>query len=43
MKKGLKDVCILSLLFLIADQMIKIILNNRMIVNQTVVIIKNFF
>ena len=43
MKKGLKDILGLSFVFLIIDQIVKIVLNNRMILNQTVIVIKNFF
>ena len=43
MKKGLKDILFFSIIFIIIDQVVKIVLSNKMIVNQTFVIIKNFF
>ena len=42
MKKGLKDIIGLSIIFLIIDQIVKIILSNRMIVGQTIIIVRNF-
>lgn len=43
MKKNLKDIYVFGIIFVIADQLLKIILSNKMIVNQTFIIIKNFF
>lgn len=43
MKKGLKDILFFSLLFIIIDQIIKAVISSKMILNQTVVITKNFF
>ena len=43
MKKGLKDVLFFGILFVIIDQIVKIVISNKMILNQTVIVIKNFF
>ncbi len=43
MKKGLRDIIGLSFIFLVIDQIVKIILNNRMIVGETIIIARNFF
>lgn len=43
MKKNLKDVCFFAIVFLIVDQVIKIILSNKMIINQSIIVIKDFF
>ena len=43
MKKNLKDIYVFGIIFIIADQMLKIILSNKMIVNQNFIVIKNFF
>ena len=43
MKKGLKDVLFFGILFVIIDQIVKIVISNKMIVNQTFIVIKNFF
>ncbi len=43
MNKKLKDVIFFGLIFLVIDQGIKMFLDSRMIVNQTTVIIKDFF
>ena len=43
MKKSLKDIYVFGIIFVIADQILKIILSNTMIVNQNFIVIKNFF
>ena len=43
MKKNIKDIYVFGVIFVIIDQVLKIILSNKMIVNQTFIIIKNFF
>ncbi len=43
MKKGLKNIFIFGFLILIVDQIVKIVISNKMILNQTYVVIKNFF
>lgn len=43
MKNKIGNILGLGIIFLIADQMVKLILNNRMIINQTIVVVKNFF
>ena len=43
MNKAIKNIYVFGIIFVIIDQMIKIILSNRMIINQTFIIIKNFF
>ena len=43
MKKNLKNIYLFGIVFVIVDQILKIILSNKMIVNQNFIIIKNFF
>lgn len=43
MKKGLKDVLFFGVLFIIIDQVVKIVISDKMILNQTFVIVKDFF
>ena len=43
MKKGLKDILIFGTLFVIIDQIVKAVISDKMIINQTYVIIKDFF
>ena len=43
MKKGLKDILLFGAVFTIMDQIVKILLSNKMIVNQSFIVIKNFF
>lgn len=43
MKKGIKDILFFGIIFTIIDQIVKIILSNRMIVNQSFIVIKDFF
>lgn len=43
MNKGLKDICFFGMIFLLIDQIIKIILSSKMIVNQSFIVIKDFF
>lgn len=43
MKKGLKDVLFFGVIFVIIDQVVKIIISNKMILNQTYIVIKDFF
>ena len=43
MKKNIKYIYVFGAIFVIVDQLLKIILSNRMIVNQNFIIIKNFF
>lgn len=43
MKKGFKDILFFGIIFTIIDQVVKIILSNKMIVNQTFIVIRNFF
>ena len=43
MKKGLKDVLFFGILFVIIDQIVKIVISNKMILNQTYIVIKDFF
>ena len=43
MKKNVKDIYVFGIVFIIVDQLLKIIISNKMIVNQTFIIIKNFF
>jgi len=43
MKKGLKDILIFAIIFVIVDQFVKIVISDRMILNQTYIIIKDFF
>ena len=43
MKKGFKSVLFFGLIFTIIDQVVKIVLSNKMIINQTFIIIKDFF
>lgn len=43
MKQNLKDIYVFGIIFVIADQILKIILSNTMIVNQNFIVIKNFF
>jgi len=42
MKKELKEVLLFSVILLIIDQIIKIYINSSMILNQTIILIKNF-
>lgn len=42
MKKELKEVLFFSVILLIIDQIIKIYINSSMILNQTIILIKNF-
>ena len=43
MKKGLKDVLFFGSLFVIIDQVVKIVISNKMVLNQTYIVIKDFF
>ena len=43
MKNELKNICFFSLIFIIVDQIIKIVLSNNLVINQNVILIKNFF
>lgn len=43
MKKSLKDVLFFGSLFVIIDQIVKIVISNKMILNQTYIVIKDFF
>lgn len=43
MKKNSKDIYVFGIIFVIADQLLKIIISNKMIVNQTFIVIKNLF
>ena len=43
MKNSLKDVLFFSIIFTIVDQIIKAVISSKMIINQTVVVTKNFF
>ncbi len=43
MKKNLKSVYFFGIIFLIVDQALKILVEQKMILNQTIVVIKNFF
>lgn len=43
MKNRLKDVLFFGIIFVIVDQIIKVVLSSKMIVNQTYIIIKDFF
>ena len=43
MKKGFKSVLFFGIVFTIIDQVVKIVLSNKMIINQTFIVIKNFF
>lgn len=43
MRKNFKDVLFFGIIFVIIDQVVKIIISNKMILNQTYVVIKNFF
>ena len=43
MKKGFKSILFFGIIFAIIDQIVKIVLSNKMIINQTFIIIKNFF
>lgn len=43
MKKNLKSVYFFGIIFLIVDQTLKILVEQKMILNQTIVVIKNFF
>lgn len=43
MKNGLKDILFFGSLFVIIDQIVKIVISNKMILNQTYIIIKDFF
>ena len=43
MKKGLKNICFFGIIFLIIDQVIKIVLSDKMVADQSFVVIKDFF
>ena len=43
MQKSLRDIIFFSIIFVIIDQIVKIVISNKMILNQTVIVIKNFF
>ena len=43
MKNSLKDVLFFAIIFTIVDQIIKIVISSKMIINQTIVVTKNFF
>lgn len=43
MKKELKDILFFGIIFTIIDQVVKIVLSNKMIVNQTFIVVRNFF
>ena len=43
MKREIKEVCTLGVIFLVIDQVIKLVLNNMMSLNQSIVVVKNFF
>ena len=43
MKKNSKDIYVFGIIFVITDQLLKIIISNKMIVNQTFIVIKNLF
>ena len=43
MKNRLKDVLFFGIIFVIVDQIVKVVLSSKMVVNQTYIIIKDFF
>ena len=43
MKKGIKDILFFGIIFIIIDQVVKVVLSDKMIVNQSFVVIKDFF
>lgn len=43
MKKELKQILVLGCFFVILDQIVKLIISSKMILNQTYIVIKNFF
>lgn len=43
MNKKLRNIYIFSILFLLIDQIIKIFISSKMILNQSIILIKNFF
>jgi len=43
MKKNAKNILLFGLIFVIIDQIVKVVLSSKMIVNQSFVIIKDFF
>lgn len=43
MKNSLKDILFFGIIFIIVDQMIKVVLSSKMVVNQTYIVIKDFF
>lgn len=43
MKKGIKSILFFGIIFTLIDQIVKIVLSNKMIVNQTFIIIRDFF
>jgi len=43
MKKGFKSILFFGIIFTIIDQVVKIVLSDKMIINQSLVVIKDFF
>lgn len=43
MKKNLKNILTFGTVFILIDQIVKIVISSKMIVNQTFIVIKNFF
>lgn len=43
MKEKFKNILVFSLIFIFLDQIIKIIISNKMVLNQSIVLIKKFF
>ena len=43
MKNGFKSVLFFGIVFTIIDQVVKIVLSNKMIINQTFIVIRDFF
>lgn len=43
MKKSFKDILFFGVIFALIDQIVKIVISNKMILNQTYIVIKDFF
>ena len=43
MKKELKDILVFGIIFVIVDLIVKVVVSSKMIVNQTYIIVKDFF
>lgn len=43
MRKNFRDVLFFGIIFIIIDQVVKLIVSSKMIVNQSIVVFKNFF